>query len=343
MYNTAMKTSFLHYRVLVIGSNSFSGVSFVRYLLAQPDVEVVGISRSEEPDAAFAPHRWDNDARQSRFSFHSLDLRRDLDSIVQVAYDMNVTHVINFAAQGMVAESWLKPEDWYQTNTVSNIMLHDRLRKLECLKKYVHISTPEVYGSTNGLIKESRNYNPSTPYATSRAACDMSLQNFHENYGFPVVWTRAANVYGPGQQLYRVIPRMIMAILTGKKLQLHGGGHSIRSFIHINDVASATWQIAVNAAPGNIYHISTDRFVSIRELVKIVCERMGEPFDKHVEDVPERDGKDAAYLLDAAKVRSEFDWQPSISLEDGIDQTIAWAKEHFETLQHLPLNYIHKS
>lgn len=330
-------------KVLVIGSNSFSGASFVRYLLTKPDIQVAGVSRSEEPGIAFAVHRWDNDERQSRFTFHSLDLRRDLDRVVQVARDMEATHVINFAAQGMVAESWLKPEDWYMTNTVANIMLHDQLRKLPSLQKYVHISTPEVYGSTDGLLKETRSFNPSTPYATSRAACDMSLQNFLENYGFPVVWTRAANVYGPGQQLYRVIPRMVMAILTGKKLQLHGGGHSIRSFIHIDDVASATWDIAQKAEPGSIYHISTERFISIRELVQLVCERMGEDFANHVEEAPERDGKDAAYLLDAAKLRAEFGWKDRTSLEEGADQTIAWAKEHFETLKHLPLNYIHKA
>ena len=330
-------------RVLVIGSNSFSGASFIRYLLSKPDLIVAGVSRSKEPEIAFAPHRWDADERQSRFTFNSLDLRRDLDKIVQVAVDMGATHVVNFAAQGMVAESWLKPEDWYQTNTVSSIMLHDRLRKLNHLQKYVHISTPEVYGSTTGLIKETRDYNPSTPYATSRAACDMSLHNFFENYGFPVVWTRAANVYGPGQQLYRVIPRMVMAILTGRKLQLHGGGHSIRSFIHIDDVASATWDITQNATPGNIYHISTDRFISIRDLVKLVCDRMGETFENHIEEAPDRDGKDAAYLLDAGKVKSEFGWQDRISLESGIDQTIGWARDFFETLKNLPLNYIHKA
>jgi dTDP-glucose 4,6-dehydratase len=330
-------------RVLIIGSNSFSGASFVRYLLRQPELAIIGASRSDEPTSPFRPYGWDDDATRGRFCFHQLDLRRDLSPLVALAESSEVTHVINFAAQGMVAESWLKPEDWYQTNTVANIMLHDRLRKLPALQKYVHVSTPEVYGSTDGLITENRNYNPSTPYATSRAACDMSLHNFLENYGFPVVWTRAANVYGPGQQLYRVIPRMVMAILTGKKLQLHGGGHSIRSFIHIDDVASATWTIAQNAAPGNIYHISTDRFISIRDLVKLVCERMGEDFTKHTEEAPERDGKDAAYLLDAAKLRAEFGWQDRISLEAGIDQTIAWAREHFDNLRHLPLNYIHKA
>jgi len=333
----------MNQKVLVIGSNSFSGASFVRFLLGQPGLEVLGVSRSGEPALPFAPHHWSVAASGSKFTFRQLDLRNDVDAIAALAADMEVSHVVNFAAQGMVAESWLKPEDWYQTNTLSTVMLHDRLRKIPSIQKYVHISTPEVYGSTQGVISESRNYNPSTPYATSRAACDMSLQNFFENYGFPVVWTRAANVYGPGQQLYRVIPRMVMAILTGKKLQLHGGGHSVRSFIHINDVASATWSVALGASPGSIYHLSTDRFVSIRDLVALVCQSMGEPFEKHVEEVPERDGKDAAYLLNADKAKAEFSWTPKVSLEDGILETVEWAKEHFEVLRHLPLHYIHKS
>lgn len=335
----------MSHRVLVIGSNSFSGASFVRYLRKQPGLEsVVGSSRSAEPETPFRPYAWEAPGLSAvPFRFQQLDLLTDLEALVALAAETQATHVVNFAAQGMVAESWLKPEDWYQTNTVANIMLHDRLRKLPSLEKYVHISTPEVYGSTSGIIQETRSYNPSTPYATSRAACDMSLHNFLENYNFPVVWTRAANVYGPGQQLYRVIPRMVMAILTGKKLQLHGGGHSVRSFIHIDDVASATWKIARDAKPGNIYHLSTDRFISIRDLVKLVCERMGEDFTKHTVEAPERDGKDAAYLLDAAKARSEFGWEAGISLEDGVDQTIAWAREHFEVLRHLPLNYIHKA
>jgi dTDP-glucose 4,6-dehydratase len=131
---------------------------------------------------------------------------------------MEATHVVNFAAQGMVAESWLKPEDWYETNVVANVMLHDRLRKISSLQKYVHVGTPEVYGSTAGLIPESRNYNPSTPYAASRAACDLHLQTFIRQYNFPAVFTRAANVFGPGQQLYRIVPRTLLFLALGRKL-----------------------------------------------------------------------------------------------------------------------------
>ena len=103
------------------------------------------------------------------------------------------------------------------------------------------MTTPEVYGSTDGgWIKEHNHFAPSTPYAVSRAACDLHLHSFHQAYGFPVVFTRAANVYGPGQQLYRIIPRALLSARTGESMQLHGGGHSVRAFIHIKDVVRAT-------------------------------------------------------------------------------------------------------
>ena len=88
-------------------------------------------------------------------------------------------YIVNFASQGMVAESWLNPVHWYQTNIVSQVALHDELRKRKFIKKYVHVTTPEVYGSTNdGWIEEKKNFNPTTPYAVSRAACDMHFKSF---------------------------------------------------------------------------------------------------------------------------------------------------------------------
>src|SRR3989338_4008923 len=100
-------------------------------------------------------------------------------------------------------------------------------------------------------------YNPSTPYAVSRAAGDMWLKALYKSYQFPVVFTRAANVYGCGQQLYRIIPRAILYARLEKKLHLHGGGYSMRSFIHIYDVADATYRIALSGELGHTYHIST--------------------------------------------------------------------------------------
>ena len=140
---------------------------------------------------------------------------------------------------------------------LSQVTFHDYLRKSKFLKKYVHITTPEVYGSTDqGWIKESFNFAPSTPYAVSRAACDLHLKSFFDAYDFPVVFTRAANVYGPGQQLYRIIPRTILSCLSGKSMDLHGGGKSMRSFIHINDVAQATLKISLESKNGTQWHLS---------------------------------------------------------------------------------------
>jgi dTDP-glucose 4,6-dehydratase len=171
----------------------------------------------------------------------------------------------------------------------------------------------------------------------------MLFKIYRETYGLPVVSTRAANVYGPGQQLYRIIPRTIFFLLTGKPLQLHGGGVSTRSFIHMDDVSTATWLIANKAPVGQTYHISTDRIVSIRELVEMICKRLGEDFAQCVEVVGERLGKDSAYWLNSQKLRSTLGWQDTVSLEAGIDQTIAWVQNNLAALQQQPAQYLHKA
>ncbi len=325
--------------VLVVGSNSFSGASFVDYLLEQGQ-KVIGTSRSKEPNDAMLPYKW-RDHRD--FQFHQLNLNKDLVQIIDLIKEQRPEYVINFAAQSMVGESWKNPEDWFMTNAVSTVKLHDALRKLDFLKRYVHISTPEVYGSCEGFVKEDFPFNPSTPYAVSRAAADMSLRTFRATYDFPVVTTRAANVYGPGQQLYRIIPRTILFILLGKKLELHGGGSSTRSFIHMRDVSDATWRIAQHGINGDTYHISTDEVISIKDLVAKICTKLGARFEDHVEIVGERLGKDSAYHLDSSKVRTELEWADRIKLDTGIDECIAWVQRNFEVLRNEPMNYIHKA
>jgi dTDP-glucose 4,6-dehydratase len=330
-------------RVLVLGSNSFSGASFVDFALAQ-GLEVIGASRSAEAHRAFLPYRWNGALdREKRFRFEQLDLNKDTDRIASLVESWRPDYVFNFAAQSMVAESWLYPDHWYQTNVVANVRLHERLRRFDCIRKYIHVSTPEVYGSCSGLVTEDFRFNPSTPYAASRAACDLHLLTFFKQYKFPVVFTRAANVYGPGQQLYRIIPRAILFIKTGRKLQLHGGGHSVRSFIHIRDVADGTMRIARQGPPGESYHLSTAQNISIRELVERICQRLGAKFEEAVEVVGERPGKDAAYLLDSAKARNTLGWRDQISLDQGLEETIRWAEEHFDELKKLPADYVHKA
>jgi dTDP-glucose 4,6-dehydratase len=242
----------------------------------------------------------------------------------------------------MVGESWDNPDHWMQTNVVSVARLAERLRHIDFLEKFVHVTTPEVYGATDGWIAEGMCFNPSTPYAVSRAAGDMLFKIYKDTFGLPVVFTRAANVYGPGQQLYRIIPRTIFFLMTGRTLELHGGGVSTRSFIHIDDVSKATLQIAHNAPVGEAYHISTGRIISIKDMVSLICEKLDMRFDAHVKVVGERLGKDGAYWLESTKVRSEFGWTDTICLEQGIADTVMWVKGSLGALSTQPMQYIHK-
>jgi dTDP-glucose 4,6-dehydratase len=324
--------------VFVIGSNSFSGASFVDFAISK-GARVIGTSRSDEAIPEFLPYKWH---KHDNFTFHQLDLNKDLPAIASLIREVKPAYVVNFAAQSMVGESWANPGDWFMTNVVSTVKFHDELRKCDFLKRYVHISTPEVYGSCAGFVKEDFPFNPSTPYAVSRAAADMSLKTFSDTYNFPVVTTRAANVYGPGQQLYRIIPRTILFIMLGQKLQLHGGGTSTRSFIHMHDVSDATWRIMEGGKNGDTYHISTNDVISIRDLVEQICTRLNVRFEDHVEIVGERLGKDSSYHLESSKVRAELNWQNRISFDQGLDECIAWVRDNFEALKSSPYDYVHK-
>ena len=261
----------------------------------------------------------------------------DLDALGALLKRDRFSHVVNFAAQSMVGQSWDHPDDWMMTNVVSTVRLHVLLRDLDFLDRYVHVTTPEVYGSTDGWVRENTPFNPSTPYAVSRAAGDMSLKTFVDTYKLPAVSTRAANVYGPGQQLYRIIPRTIYAAMTGQKLKLDGGGVSERVFVHMRDVSDATLKIALKGTLGETYHISGYELVSIRKLVEIILGKLGRKFDDCVELGPERPGKDAAYMLESLKLRTELGWKDEISLEAGVDSVIAWAKRFEKELSSPPV------
>jgi len=325
-------------KFLVLGSNSFSGATFVASALAT-GADVVGISRSAEADDTLLPYKW---ASHDRFTFHALDFNRDLDRIEAVIRGFEPPYIVNFAAQSMVAQSWDHPDHWYETNVVSTARLVDRIKKLGFLKKFVQISTPEVYGSTSGLVPETAPFNPSTPYAVSKAACDMNLLAYRKAFGFPVAFTRAANVCGPGQPLYRIIPRTVFCILTGQKLRLDGGGTSVRSFIHMRDVAEGTLEVARRGNPGEVYHLATDTNQTIRGVVEEICRQMDARFEDCVETTPPRLAQDPAYLLDCTKARTEFGWLPKRSVSDVIRETIDWMKSIIDRLKQIPADYIHK-
>lgn len=336
-------------KIFVLGSNSFSGSSFIAEAI-DAGYEVWGISRSEEPQNMFLPYKWKKGIHEGkriedihRFRFVQADINNQLDVVVDLMDTFQPDFVVNFAGQGMVAESWQSPTDWYTTNVVGQVALIEVLRSRSYIGKYLHFTTPEVYGSTGGSwVKESNVYNPTTPYAVSRAACDMHLDCYFRAYGFPVVFTRASNVYGQGQQLYRIVPKAFLCALTNSKMILHGGGLSRRSFIHIRDVSKALLVLCEEAKPGSSWHLSTDIDVSIIELVEQISALCGTSINKFCSVGSDRLGKDKSYFLDSSHIRREHGWKYTVSLEDGLREVRSWIKENIVEMEKMEWEYKHK-
>ena len=326
-------------RLVVIGSNSFSGAHFVDTALKARH-SVLGISRSAEPHRAFLPHTWDQ-GQENDYQFLQADLNEDLPVTVSAIKDFTPDVVVNFAAQSMVAQSWENPEHWYRTNVVSLAELVKGLQGIASMTRYVHVTTPEVYGSTSDWIKENENFAPSTPYAVSRAAGDWHLLAMYRATGSSDL-TRAANVYGPGQQLYRIVPKAAVSARLGREVPLHGGGTSRRSFIHIYDVADATLKVAQHGELGQTYHISTNELISIRDLVARTFEMAGVDSTHMIAPTQDRLGKDSGYFLDSSRIRDELGWAPRIDLDVGLSSVIAWVDAYLDQLAAMPTDYIHK-
>lgn len=326
-------------KVLVIGSNSFSGSDFIDLLLEKGGYEVVGVSRSKENSDLFLPYLG---KKSPYFRFEQIDLNKDLNKLSSLLNVFKPDYIVNFAAQSEVAPSWENPHHWFQTNAVALTQLANMLKNLPYLKKYVHISSPEVYGTCTGNILEDAPLNPSTPYAASKAAGDLSLFAFAKNFPFPLVMVRSTNVYGAHQQLFKIIPRSAIYLKMGKTIELHGGGVAVKSYIHIRDISEGELAIMERGRIGEIYHLSPDQGVSVRSVVETICAKMKVPFAKATKEVAERLGQDKAYTIDSSKARKELGWKPKISLNEGIAQTVLWVEKSFDKIASQPLAYTHK-
>ena len=161
-------------------------------------------------------------------------------------------------------------------------------------------------------------------------------------FKLPIIFTRTANVYGPSQQLYRIVPNALLSARLKKRLDLHGSGLSKRSFIYIEDVSSATYLVSIKGKVGNTYHISTNKIISIKNLVKMISKITKRKFEKLVNVTRDRIGKDASYNLDSKKIRKELNWKPKINLNDGLMKTLKWVDDNEAFLKHQKFHYIHK-
>ena len=328
-------------KIVVLGANSFSGQDFVDLLLDDPTNEVIGISRSAERSELFLRYRLRNAA--SRYRYYQLDFNRQMPALLELLDTERPTQIVNFAAQSEVAPSWERPEHWFDTNCVALAKLVNHLRGRDFLEKYLHISSPEVYGACVGTVTESAPLNPSTPYAASKAAADLLLRTYHQQFGFPLTTVRATNVYGARQQLFKIIPRCAIYLKMGRRIPLHGGGSAIKSYIHIRDVSAGELAVLNEGKIGAIYHLSPDAGIAVRDVVETICRRLERSFEEAVEIVGERPGQDAAYVIDSTRAREDFGWHPQISFETGIAEVIEWTAQYWEEIQEQTLEYVHRA
>lgn len=326
-------------RVVVFGSNSFAGSNFVDVLLETGRYDVLGVSRSAEPARAFLAYA--GRARE-RFSYKRLDLNRDFDRVSAALDEFDPELIVNFAAQGDEAASWTHPQDFFQTNCVALARLLDRLKDRTSLRRFLQVSSSSVYGNPPGLITEEQQLAPASPYGVSKAAADLLLLAYRKSFGFPVQIVRPPNLYGPHQQLFRIVPKSIVMLKRGEVIELHGGGRAVRSYLHIRDASRAFLAVVEHGAVGEIYNVAPDEMCSIRDIVATACELLGKEFTPATREVEDRRTQSSGQELDSSKIRRELGWKPEISLRAGIVDVRGWIEREWADLAAAPLQYVHE-
>ena len=250
--------------------------------------------------------------------------------------------IVNFAAQSFVRTSWDSPEDWFKTNTYSSIKLANYLKNKKFIKKFIQISTPEVYGNISNFKKNS-NHSPTTPYALSKSSFDKYLFLLFKKYKFPVIFVRSANVFGEGQQLYRIIPKAIIRIKSGKKLFLNDKGEVYRSFIHIEDNSKLILKVIKNGKLGEVYHPSTDKLISLKSLTKIICKHLNADYSRLVKLSNKITTKDKYYNIFSKNELKQLKFEKKfIDVETGILRVIKWISNNWQKFKNQNLEYVHK-
>jgi dTDP-glucose 4,6-dehydratase len=214
--------------------------------------------------------------------------------------------------------------------TVSNVLgthsLLEACRIYGKIKKFLHVSTDEVYGEVEtGSADENYRLDPTNPYAATKAGAEFMVRAYNHSFKLPIVITRGNNVFGKHQYPDKVIPRFISQIRDGRKITIHGNGDAVRNFIHVDDVSSALDFILNKGVIGETYNIGSSDEVSVMELASTLIGIMkpGDDLANHTVHVKERTFNDSRYSVSSAKLRA-LGWEKKTNFEDGLKATIAW-------------------
>jgi dTDP-glucose 4,6-dehydratase len=313
-------------RVLVTGGAGFIGSHYVRKALggaytSLSDAEIVVFDKLTYAgnEANLAPVK---DDPRLRF------VRGDICDAAAVAQVMTgVDLVVHFAAESHVDRSILGAADFVLTNVVGTQTLLQAALDAD-VKKFVHVSTDEVYGSIEtGSWPETHPLEPNSPYSASKASSDLLARSYYRTHGLPVCITRCSNNYGPYQFPEKVIPLFVTNLMDGKKVPLYGDGLNVRDWLHVDDHCHGIQLVLDKGRPGEIYNIGGGTELTNRELTDRLLAAFGVG-EEMVEPVEDRKAHDRRYSVDIDKISNELGYRPMMSFEDGLAETVEWYRQN---------------
>lgn len=319
-------------RILVTGGAGFIGSNFVRMVLTEhPDVFVVNLDKLTY---AGNLENLEGFTDNPNHKFVKADIA-DGPLVEKLIDEYQIQAIVNFAAESHVDRSITNPGVFIETNVSGTLaLLKAALDKN--IKRFIQISTDEVYGSLGdeGMFVETTPLSPNSPYSASKAAADHLVCAFGHTWGLNYSITRCSNNYGQYQFPEKMIPLMINNALAEKDLPIYGDGLYVRDWLYVYDHCTAIWKVLTKAEPQTIYNIGGNNEKTNLTVVSLILERLGksESLIKHVKDRP---GHDRRYAIDSTKIMTEMGWEPSLTFEQGIVKTIDWYLENKKWLNNV--------
>lgn len=308
--------------LVVTGGCGFIGSNFIRHVLSvHPDWRVTNVDKLTY---AGNPVSLQDLSNNPHYRFFKADICDK--SMMADIFATDPDAVVHFAAESHVDRSITGPEIFVQTNVLGTQVLLETARRSKT-KRFLHVSTDEVYGSLGptGLFSETTPLAPNSPYSASKAGSDLLVQAYHHTFGMDTVLTRCSNNYGPYQFPEKLIPLLIANLMDGEKIPIYGDGKNVRDWIHVEDHCSGILLVLEKGKAGGMYNLGGG---NERENIVIAKQLLGllgrdETFIRYVED---RLGHDRRYAIDATKVKAELGWKPKHDFESGLAATVAWYK-----------------
>ncbi len=321
--------------LLITGGMGFIGSNFVRYILNfHEDFKIINVDKLTY---AGNPENLKNIEHKyaKRYKFYKNDII-EYDVIDKITKKEEIDYIINFAAESHVDRSIENPSLCCETNFIGTQNLLNVARKNN-IKKYVQISTDEVYGSLdfNGApFQETKILSPNNPYSASKAAADLLVNAYYKTFNLPVNITRCSNNYGPYQFPEKLIPLMINNALRDKNLPVYGKGINIRDWIYVNDHCSAILKVLLDGTEGEIYNIGGNSEISNINLVKKILKILNKP-ESLITFVKDRPGHDLRYAINYDKISKDLNWKPELNFERGLNLTVQWYLDNEEWLNNV--------